>query len=330
MDSRLALFYLFDTLCKNRRIMTLYRAQIAPHISPPFISTYRHANDVTRKGLDKLLTAWRNNAIFDAAILDQIEAKIRPQPATAPTPPPSLSHSDPRKRTAAVDDAANKRARYEGGSSDGRSGLAPEIESTLMVLEQSLAAHPQLLPLLADIQQRLRLPGADLSSVAPRIQQLTQALQAAIEAQTRRTPPPPLPPQQYSHPPPNSAYAQPPQGYGQGYPPLGYSAPAPHSAGYPYQQAPMHGGYAGPPPPQPPQYLGPPPSVPAPRRSPERERSPLPPRPSRPKTFDTEDLKTSASHASYTQHSTHASAALTDADLLPSSSPLCCAAATPT
>ena len=89
-------------------------------------------------------------------------------------------------------------------SSAGSAALAPEIESTLHVLEQSLAAHPQLLPLLYDIQQRLRVPGADLSHVAPRIQELMQALQAAMEAQTRRTPPPP---QHYQTP-----YAQQPPG----------------------------------------------------------------------------------------------------------------------
>ena len=109
VDSRLALFYLFDTLCKNRRIQGLYRATLAPFIAPPFISTYRHASELTRKAMDKLLTAWRNNGIFDSTTLDHISAKIRAD--NAPTPPPTLpivAATDPRKRMGSADEGVNK------------------------------------------------------------------------------------------------------------------------------------------------------------------------------------------------------------------------------
>ena len=111
VDSRLALFYLFDTLCKNRRMMALYRSHIAPFIAPPFISTHKHANEVTRKALDKLLAAWRNNAIFEPPLLDHIEAMIRPPASQLPPleqPPAVPSINDPRKRGPPTDDAANK------------------------------------------------------------------------------------------------------------------------------------------------------------------------------------------------------------------------------
>ena len=76
-DRRLALFYLFDTYCKNRRIATQYRAILAPLITAPFVSTYKHASDVTVRQMDKLLAAWRSNRIFDGAVLDGIDGRLR-------------------------------------------------------------------------------------------------------------------------------------------------------------------------------------------------------------------------------------------------------------
>ena len=76
-DRRLALFYLFDTFCKNRRLSSLYRRLLAPLIQPPFVSTYKHATDATKRQMDKLLTAWRSNAIFDSSVLEGIEARLK-------------------------------------------------------------------------------------------------------------------------------------------------------------------------------------------------------------------------------------------------------------
>ena len=76
-DRRLALFYLFDTFCKNRRIAALYRRLLAPLVNQPFVATYKHASDVTRRQMDKLLSAWRSNAIFDAHVLDAIDARLK-------------------------------------------------------------------------------------------------------------------------------------------------------------------------------------------------------------------------------------------------------------
>ena len=96
--------------------MSVYRAHIAPHIAPPLISTYRHCNDVTRKALDKLLAAWRNNAIFEHALLDHIEAKIKPgasQPTHTALHNNAPAGTDPRKRGPPTDDAANKVSRAQ-------------------------------------------------------------------------------------------------------------------------------------------------------------------------------------------------------------------------
>ena len=76
-DRRLALFYLFDTFCKNRRLSSLYRRLLAPLIQPPFVSTYKYASDVTKRQMDKLLVAWRSNAIFDSQVLDAIDARLK-------------------------------------------------------------------------------------------------------------------------------------------------------------------------------------------------------------------------------------------------------------
>ena len=76
-DRRLALFYLFDTFCKNRRLASLYRGLLAPLIQPPFVSTYKYASDVTKRQMDKLLAAWRSNNIFDSHVLDGIEHRLR-------------------------------------------------------------------------------------------------------------------------------------------------------------------------------------------------------------------------------------------------------------
>ena len=76
-DRRLALFYLFDTFCKNRRLSALYRRILAPLIHAPFVSTYKYASDVTKRAMDKLLTAWRSNNIFDSAVLDSIDRRLK-------------------------------------------------------------------------------------------------------------------------------------------------------------------------------------------------------------------------------------------------------------
>ena len=107
VDKRLAVFYLFDTLCKNRRLSSAYRPLLAPHIAAPFVSSYRHANEVTRKAMDKLLSAWRTNSIFSSAVLDSLHSRTaaaqQAQHLTAP------QAADPRKREgAAIDDTAAK------------------------------------------------------------------------------------------------------------------------------------------------------------------------------------------------------------------------------
>ena len=76
-DRRLALFYLFDTFCKNRRIASLYRRLLAPLIAAPFVSTYKYASELTKRQMDKLLSAWRSNGIFDSAVLDGIDARLK-------------------------------------------------------------------------------------------------------------------------------------------------------------------------------------------------------------------------------------------------------------
>jgi hypothetical protein len=111
VDKRLAVFYLFDTLCKNRRLSAVYRPLLSPHIAAPFISSYKYANEVTRKAMDKLLSAWRTNSIFSSAILDSMQSRIAAaqhggQHLAAPQP----AAADPRKREGAppADDIANK------------------------------------------------------------------------------------------------------------------------------------------------------------------------------------------------------------------------------
>ena len=76
-DRRLALFYLFDTFCKNRRIAALYRRLLAPLIQQPLVSTYKYSSDATKRQMDKLIAAWRSNAIFDAQVMDGIDARLR-------------------------------------------------------------------------------------------------------------------------------------------------------------------------------------------------------------------------------------------------------------
>ena len=164
---------------------------------------------------------------------------------------------------------------------------------TLSILEQSLAAHPHLLPLLWEIKSMLQQPGADVSQVAPKINALTQALQAAMEAQTRAPPPPaaalPQPPMQQQRPPPQ-AFAAP------SYPPAPYP-PYQHPERYAATQHPLpfaaYPAAAASYPPHAQRHLAPPPHAgySHPRTSPPRDLSPSPPPPSRPKSLEAEDLR---------------------------------------
>lgn len=74
-DKRLAYFYLFDTLSKNRRIFSMFRPLIAGAIELPFVKSYQHMNSSTRELMDKTLRAWKSNKIFDDSLLDSIRAQ---------------------------------------------------------------------------------------------------------------------------------------------------------------------------------------------------------------------------------------------------------------